>query len=431
MRHSKTGLTKQVTALAAAWSLSGAALAATTVVTADRLLDVASGRLLERPALVIVDGRISAIGTQGTLALPADATRIDLPGQTLLPGLIDMHVHLDADARISGTRYLDYTDSFWQAVGVANAKAMLEAGFTTVRNVGSRGYNDVGLKQAVDQGYIPGPRIVPATYALGVTGGHCDGTEGLPPSFAAVPNPSVADSPEGFRLLVRTVRKYGAEVIKICATGGVLSRTDVAGAQQMSLAEMKAVADEAHMLGLKVAAHAHGLAGINDALRAGVDTIEHASLADAESFRLAEAHGAWFSMDIYDDDYILAEGAKNGVFEESLAKERVIGLKQRQTFRAAYQAGVKMVFGTDNGAVFPAGQNALQFAKMVEWGMPAIDAIRAATLNAAQALGRESDVGAIAVGRYGDLVAVRGDPLRDVRLLEHPSAVIKGGERVK
>jgi len=431
MRHSKTGLTKQVTALAAAWSLSGAALAATTVVTADRLLDVASGRLLERPAIVIVDGRISAIGTQGTLALPADATRIDLPGQTLLPGLIDMHVHLDADARISGTRYLDYTDSFWQAVGVANAKAMLEAGFTTVRNVGSRGYNDVGLKQAVDQGYIPGPRIVPATYALGVTGGHCDGTEGLPPSFAAVPNPSVADSPEGFRLLVRTVRKYGAEVIKICATGGVLSRTDVAGAQQMSLAEMKAVADEAHMLGLKVAAHAHGLAGINDALRAGVDTIEHASLADAESFRLAKEHGAWFSMDIYDDDYILAEGAKNGVFEESLVKERAIGLKQRQTFRAAYQAGVKMVFGTDNGAVFPAGQNALQFAKMVEWGMPAIDAIRAATLNAAQALGRESDVGAIAVGRYGDLVAVRGDPLRDVRLLEHPSAVIKGGERVK
>jgi imidazolonepropionase-like amidohydrolase len=433
MRHSKTGLTRQVTALAAAWALTGAALAATTttVVTADRLLDVASGRLVERPALVIVDGRISAIGTQGTLALPADAARIDLPGQTLLPGLIDMHVHLDADARISGTRYLDYTDSFWQAVGVANAKAMLEAGFTTVRNVGSRGYNDVGLKQAVDQGYIPGPRIVPATYALGVTGGHCDGTEGLPPSFAAVPNPSVADSPEGFRLLVRTVRKYGAEVIKICATGGVLSRTDVAGAQQMSFAEMKAVADEAHMLGLKVAAHAHGLAGINDALRAGVDTIEHASLADAESFRLAREHGAWFSMDIYDDDYILAEGAKNGVFEESLAKERAIGQKQRQTFRAAYQAGVKMVFGTDNGAVFPAGQNALQFAKMVEWGMPAIDAIRAATLNAAQALGREADVGAIAVGRYGDLVAVRGDPLRDVRLLEHPSAVIKGGERVR
>jgi len=308
---------------------------------------------------------------------------------------------------------------------------MLEAGFTTVRNVGSANYADVGIKQAVEGGYIPGPRIVPATYALGSTGGHCDGTEGLPPSYAPVATPSVADGPEGFRQLVRRVHKYGAEVIKICATGGVLSRTDVAGAQQMSYDEIKAVVDEAHRLGLKVAAHAHGLSGINDCLRAGCDTIEHASLADEESFRLAKEHGAWFSMDIYDDDYILAEGPKNGMYPESLAKERAIGLKQRQTFRAAYNAGVKMIFGTDNGAVFPAGQNALQFAKMVEWGMPPLEAIRAATRNAAQALAREGDVGAIAVGRYGDFVAVKGDPLQDIRLLEHPAAVIKGGERVK
>ncbi len=253
----------------------------------------------------------------------------------------------------------------------------------------------------------------------------------MPPSFAKLDTPSVADGPEGYRKLVRTVRKYGAEVIKICATGGVLSKSDVAGAQQMSFDEIKAVVDEAHMLGLRVAAHAHGTAGINDCLRAGCDTIEHASLADAESFALAKQHGAWFSMDIYDDDYILGEGKKNGVFEESLAKERAIGRKQRETFRDAYKAGVKMVFGTDNGGVFPAGQNALQFAKMVEWGMPAIEAIRAATKNAAEALGRTGDVGAIEVGRYGDIVAVTGDPLSDVRLLEHPSAVIKGGERVR
>lgn len=413
-------------------ALSGsAALAATSVITADRMLDVLAGRMVDKPAIVVVDGRISAILAQGSAAIPAGATRIDLPGQTILPGLIDMHVHLTSDARIDGNRNLDYTDSFWIAVGVANAKAMLEAGFTTVRNVGSANYGDVGLKQAVEGGYIPGPRIVPATYALGATGGHCDGTEGLPPSFAGVDNPSVADGPEGFRLLVRKVHKYGAEVIKICATGGVLSRTDAAGAQQMSFDEIKAVTDEAHRLGLKVAAHAHGLSGINDCLRAGVDTIEHASLGDEESFRLAKEHGAWFSMDIYDDDYILAEGAKNGMYAESLAKERVLGLKQRQTFRAAYNAGVKMIFGTDNGAVFPAGQNALQFAKMVEWGMPALEAIRAATRNAAQALAREGDVGAIEVGRYGDFVAVRGDPLQDIRLLEHPSAVIKGGEQVK
>lgn len=406
-------------------------MAETVVVTADHMLDVATGKTVDKPAVVIVDGRIALIGTQGATKLPDGAKRIDLGGKTILPGLIDMHVHLDSDARISGFKTLEYTDSFWQAVGVASAKAMLEAGFTTVRNVGSRNYNDVGLKQAVEHGYIPGPRIVPATYALGATGGHCDGTEGLPPSFAAVPTPSVADGPDGYRKLVRTVRKYGAEVIKICATGGVLSRSDVAGAQQMSFEEMKAVADEAHMLGLKVAAHAHGTAGINDAIRAGIDTIEHASLADAESFRLAKEHGAWFSMDIYDDDYILAEGKKNGVFEESLAKERIIGRKQRETFRDAYKAGVKMIFGTDNGGVFPAGQNGLQFAKMVEWGMPPIEAIRAATSNAAVALGRKDDVGAIAIGHYGDIIAVDGDPLADIRLLEHPSAVIKGGERVR
>lgn len=423
-------------ALLASVALCGGAAPAraeTVVVTADHLVDVAKGVTLDEPVIVITDGRIASVVTRGGArpVIPADAKRIDLPGQTIVPGLIDMHVHLDSDARISGFKSLEYTDSFWQALGVVNARLMLEAGFTTVRNVGSSNYNDVGLKQAVDGGYIVGPRIVPATYALGATGGHCDNTEGLPPSFAAVPQPSVADSPEGYRKLVRTVRKYGAEVIKICATGGVLSRSDVAGAQQMTLAEMQAVVAEAHMLGMKVAAHAHGTAGINDALRAGVDTIEHASLADVESFALAKEKGAWFSMDIYDDDYILAEGAKNGVYPESLEKERQIGRKQRETFRDAFRAGVKMIFGTDNGGVFPAGQNALQFGKMVEWGMTPIDAIRAATTNAAEALGKPGQVGTIAPGAWGDIVAVTGDPLVDVKLLERPSAVIKGGVRVK
>lgn len=424
---------RTVLATGAALLLAAQASTETVVVTAGHLVDVAKGVTLDEPVIVITDGRIVSVVTRGGARpqIPADAKRIDLPGQTILPGLIDMHVHLDSDARISGFKSLEYTDSFWQAVGVVNAKAMLEAGFTTVRNVGSGNYNDVGLKQAVEAGYIAGPRIMPATYALGATGGHCDNTEGLPPSFAAVPQPSVADSPEGYRKLVRTVRKYGAEVIKICATGGVLSRSDVAGAQQMTLEEMQAVAAEAHMLGMKVAAHAHGTAGINDALRAGIDTIEHASLADAESFALAKAKGAWFSMDIYDDDYILAEGTKNGVFPESLEKERLIGRKQRETFRDAHRAGVKMIFGTDNGGVFPAGQNALQFAKMVEWGMTPAEAIRSATINAAAALGRPGQVGTIAPGAWGDIVAVQGDPLVDVKLLERPSAVIKGGVRVK
>jgi imidazolonepropionase-like amidohydrolase len=277
-----------------------------------------------------------------------------------------------------------------------------------------------------------GPRIVPATYLLGATGGHCDDTNGLPPSLGGdKTGPNIVTSPERGRELVRWVHKYGAEVIKICATGGVFSSGDSVGAEQLTYDEMKAIADEAHMLGLRVAAHAHGTSGINDALRAGVDTIEHASLANDESFKLAKQHGAWFDMDIYDDDYILAEGAKNGLHEESLAKERAIGLKQRQTFRAAHAAGVKMLFGTDNGAVFPAGQNALQFAKMVEWGMTPIEAIQAATRNAAQALDKVGQVGTIAPGAWGDFVAVRGDPLRDVRLLEHVDAVIKGGELMK
>jgi imidazolonepropionase-like amidohydrolase len=193
---------------------------------------------------------------------------------------------------------------------------------------------------------------------------------------------------------------------------------------------MDALVAEAHMLGMKVAVHAHGTAGINTALRAGADTIEHASLADDESFALAKKNGAWFSMDVYDDDYILAEGEKNGVFAESLEKERQIGRKQRETFKRSVAAGVKHVFGTDAG-VYPHGTNGLQFAKMVEWGMTPLQAIRAATLNAGEALGRSDDVGAIAPGRFGDMIAVVGDPTVDVRLLEAVPVVIKGGVLVK
>jgi imidazolonepropionase-like amidohydrolase len=402
------------------------ALADTVVVTGARLIDVVAGRTIDRPQITITDGRIVAVGTQGD-AVPPGARRVDLPGVTLLPGLIDMHVHLTSDPRYSGYRGLDYTDNFWTVVGVANAKKTLEAGFTTVRNVGARNYNDVAIKQGIEAGHIPGPRIVPATYAIGATGGHCDATE-FPPSIST-PTPAVADGPEAIRAVVRKLRKYGAEVIKFCATGGVLSKTDTVGGQQYDLAEMKALVDEAHMLGMKVAVHAHGTSGIKDAIRAGADTIEHASLADAEAFALAKQHGTWFSMDIYNDDYILAEGEKNGVFKESLEKERVIGLKQRQTFQAAVKAGVKMIFGTDAG-VYPNGDNAKQFATMVTWGMTPLQAIQAATVHAADALGRTGDVGAVAVGRYGDLVGVTGDPLADVRLLEAPAFVMKGGEVV-
>jgi imidazolonepropionase-like amidohydrolase len=313
-------------------------------------------------------------------------------------------------------------------VQTRNAKVTLEAGFTTVRNVGSAEFDDVGLREAIDEGYVPGPRIVTATYAIGATGGHCDSTF-FPPSMDQK-SPYNVDSPDEGRKVVRTLKKYGAQVIKICATGGVFSRGDEPGQQQLTLAEMAAIVDEAHMAGLKVAAHAHGAAGIKDAIRAGVDTIEHASLVDEEGIRLAVQKGSYFSMDIYNTDYTQAEGKKNGVLEDNLRKDRDIGEIQRENFRKALKAGVKMIFGTDAG-VYPHGTNARQFAVMVRYGATPLQAIQAATITAAQALGREKDVGQLAVGRYGDLIAVAGDPLADVTTLEKPLLVMKGGAVVK
>ena len=401
---------------------------AATVVTADRMLDVRTGQYVANPAILIGDdGHIQQIGTLAAMQLPAGTKHIDLPGETLLPGLIDMHVHLTSLAEIGGYQGLKYTDNFWTAVGVPNAKTTLNAGFTTVRNVGSSDFADVALQQAIDGGWIQGPRIVPATYAIGATGGHCDDT-GLPPYYDKKAD-SVISGAEGAREKVRWLHKYGAEVIKICATGGVFSLGDSVGAQQLSLEEMKAIADEAHMLGLRVAAHAHGDAGIHDAILAGIDTIEHASLASDSTIALAKQHGTWFDMDIYNDDYILATGTTNGTEQESIDKERAIGLKQRQTFQRAVRAGVKMLFGTDAG-VYPHGDNGKQFAKMVQWGMTPIQAIRAATTSASEALDRP-DVGSISPGAYGDIIAVRGDPLQNVAVLEHVDAVIKGGQLVK
>lgn len=400
-----------------------------TVITAARYLDVQTGKAVEYPAIFVgADGRIANIADARTVRWGSNVKHIDLGERTLLPGLIDMHVHLTSLAEVGGYQALRYTDSFWTVIGVANAKKTLDAGFTTVRNVGSADFEDVGLKQAIEGGYITGPRIIPAGWAIGATGGHCDGG-GLPPSMDRK-EPSVIDSPEQARAKVRWLHKYGARVIKICATGGVFSLGDSVGAQQLTIEEMKAIADEAHMLGLKVAAHAHGDEGIKTAILAGIDTIEHCSLASDEAIKLAIAHNTWFDMDIYNDDYILATGTANGTEQESLDKEKAIGLAQRQTFQRAVKAGVRMLFGTDAG-VYPHGDNGRQFAKMVQWGMTPLQAIRAATVNGAEALGMTGDVGAIAVGRYADIIAVNGDPLADVTRLEHVDAVVKGGVLVK
>lgn len=406
---------------------TASAEAKTVVVTADKLVDVASGKELDKPLVIVVDGRITRVGKQGD-PTPAGATRVDLPGVTLLPGLIDMHTHLTSSPLFSGYNSLLFTDSFWPVIATRHAKLTLEAGFTTVRNVGSRRYDDVGLRQAIENGFVEGPRMVTATYAIGSTGGHCDSTF-FPPSMAQK-SPAVIDTPEAGRQMVRQLHKYGAQVIKLCATGGVFSHGDTPGAQQLTLDEIKAIVDEAHMTGMKVAAHAHGASGIRAAILGGVDTIEHASLVDDEGVRLAVQRGTYFGMDIYNTDYTQAEGKKNGVLEDNLQKDRDIALIQRQNYQKALRAGVKMIFSSDAG-VYPHGTNARQFATMVKWGATPLQAIQSATITAARALGQPADVGQVKVGAYGDLVGVAGDPLKDVTLLERPVFVMKGGEVVK
>ncbi|MFZ4605661.1 MAG: metal-dependent hydrolase family protein [Caulobacter sp.] len=413
--------------LALAVSSGGVAEAKTVVVTAARLLDVATGKYVEQPMVVITDGRITAVGTQATMTVPADAEKVDLPGLTLLPGLIDMHVHLDSSPKYGGYTGLAFTDSFWAVVAVPNAAATLNAGFTSVRNVGADRYNDVALMQAIDQGIIPGPRITPAGYALGATGGHCDTTY-FPPSVNMT-SPGVFNGPDEARRMVRTMKKYGAKVIKICATGGVFSN-DAVGVQQLSVDEIRAIVEEAHMDGMKVAAHAHGPEGIRAAILGGVDTIEHASLVDDEGVKLALKYGAAFGMDIYNTDYTQAEGRANGVRESEIKKDHDIGEAQRQNFCKAVKAGVRQIYSTDAG-IYPHGWNAKQFAVMVRYCATPLQAIQAATINAAAALDQPGDVGQVAVGRWGDLIAVQGDPLADVSVLEHVTFVMKGGVVVR
>jgi imidazolonepropionase-like amidohydrolase len=394
-----------------------------TYITAARMVDVQTGAVITNPLIAVQDGRILSIANLASTALPQGATVTDLGNRTLLPGLIDMHVHLDAQPKYGGYSGLQFTDTFWSFVAAHNAVDMLHAGFTTVRNLGFS-YNDVGLKQAIDEGYAIGPRIIPAANGIGATGGHCDETF-YPPSFnrKAI---SIGDSPDELRKRVREQRKYGAEVIKVCATGGVFSRNTEPGQQQLSEVELRAIADEAHMWGLKVASHAHGTAGIKAAIRAGIDTVEHASLIDDEGITLAKQRGTYLSMDIYNTDYTQAEGRKNGVLEDNLRKDREIAQVQRDNFRKANAAGVKMVFGSDAG-VMPHSLVGRQFNTMVQYGMTPLQAIQSATVNAALALGREKDVGVIAVGRYADMIAVDGDPLQNVRELEDVDTVILGG----
>ncbi len=423
---------KLVTRIASALALSLGAtvsLAAEPVyITAGALLDTLSGKRLANPVVVVSGQQISAVGQQGSIDIPAGAEHIDLGDKTLLPGLMDMHVHL-----ASAAEGVPFLEEMLQSTprrtvnAVRNAEATLMAGFTAVRDLGDSAYSVIAVRDAINNGEIIGPRIWSAGNAISITGGHCDNNY-YPPELE-YSDTGVADGPWSVRAAVRKNIKYGADTVKYCATGGVFSRGTKVGAIQYSPEEMLAIVTEGHHRGQVVAAHAHGPEGIKAAIEAGTDSIEHASILDEEAISMAREHGTYFSMDIYNTDYTQAQGRANGVPEENLQKDAAIGQTQRDSFRAAVEGGVKMVFGSD-AAIYPHGDNARQFARMVEYGMTPMQAIQAATINAATLMKRK-DLGAIKAGYLADIIAVDGDPLEDITRLENVSFVMKDGAVVK
>jgi imidazolonepropionase-like amidohydrolase len=402
-----------------------------TYLLVGRLFDATGDNVRENMVIAVEDDRIKAVSPAADLKIPPGANVIDLSHATVLPGLIDCHTHLDSRADRYNEIYRFKDTPFDNAfAGVVNARKTLEAGFTSVRDVGSKPFLAVDLRNSINEGYLVGPRIVASGPAISITGGHGDLNNYSPQTqvmmFPEERDFQIADGADQIRHVVRAQVKYGVDVIKIISTGGVLSRGDSPGAPQYTLEELKVAAETAHMAGRKIAAHAHGTQGIKNAILAGIDSIEHGSLIDDEGIRLAKEHGTYLVMDIYNDDYILNEAPKYGLPVENLDKERMVGRLQRENFRKAFQAGVKMAFGTDAG-VYPHGDNAKQFFYMVKFGMSPAQAIRAATSSAADLIGRSKDVGTIEAGKYADIIAVTADPLADVRSLEHVDFVMKGG----
>ncbi len=415
-----------VLSLLASWPVLAAEGPVRVAVKAAHLIDGKTDRVLSPAVVLIEDGRIVQVGA--ALSVPAGAKVLDLGQATLLPGLIDVHVHLTGVPENSGYKGLGVSVPREALYGASNALKTLMAGFTSARNVAAGGYSDVALREAIDAGQLAGPRLLVSGPALGITGGHCDENL-LPPKFH-YREEGVADGPWEARAKAREVIKYGADLIKVCASGGVLSKGDQPGAPQLTAEELHAIVEEAHRAGRKVAAHAHGTQSIKEAIRAGVDSIEHASLIDEEGLSLAKAYGTFLVFDIYNDDFILQEGLKMGMLPESIAKEKAVGQLQRASFTRAVKAEARMAFGTDAG-VYPHGDNAKQFALLVRYGMTPMQAIRSATLDAAELLGWKDKVGSIEPGKRADLIAVQGDPLTDIRVLEDVRFVMKDGAVVK
>ena len=394
-----------------------------TVIKAGSLFDSQSGRVSRNAVIVIEGEKIVAVGGPST-PVPDDANIIDLSDSFVLPGVMDMHTHIVGN--LDNYFFAGYFQSPHRATigGVVNAEKTLLAGFTTVRNVGAGDYADVAIRNAIDAGEIPGPRMAVSGPGLGITGGHCD-KNSLNSSFEERSD-GVADGPWEVRSQVRKNVKYGADLTKFCATGGVFSKGTKVGQTQYTLEEMQAIVDESRTHGRKVAAHAHGNEGIKRAILAGVDSIEHASFLDREAVQMGIDRGTFFALDIYNTEYTLEQGAANGVPEENINKERIVGTRQRQSFTLAVEMGAKVVFATDSG-VYPHGDNGKQFARAVRFGMTPAQALMSATSLTAELLGWEDRVGAIEPGLYADIIAVDGNPLDDISEMEDVDFVMKGG----
>jgi imidazolonepropionase-like amidohydrolase len=396
------------------------------VVHAGHLLDVKTGKLLSDQTIVIEDGKIARVGSSAEIKAPADAMLVDLSNATVLPGLIDAHTHLTADPNF-GYEQLGISIPRETLIGAKNARVTLQAGFTTVRNVGASGYTDVALRDAINAGDVPGPRMLVSGPPLSITGGHCDNNL-LPFEYHATSD-GVADGIAAVQQKVRQNIKYGSDLIKVCATGGVLSKGDDPQASQFTLEEMKAIVADAHRLGRKVAAHAHGAQGILWASQAGVDSIEHGSYIDDAGIAEMKKNGTYLVPTLYLGDWFLANAEKNHVPDFYLVKAKAVMPIARQNIAHAFASGVKVAFGTD-AAVYPHGLNAHEFAVMVKLGLTPLQAIQAATVNAADLLGWSGKVGSLEPGAWADIVAVEGDPLKDVTTLERVKFVMKGGEVV-
>lgn len=412
-------------------ALPVAAIAAeTTVLHCDQVFDAKRGKLTGEMTLVIEDGRIKAMSAGHSDPAGGAARTINLKGMTCLPGLIDSHVHLTGETSPTG-----YTDQFrWNVADYAirstvYARRTLEAGFTTVRNLGDGDNASISLRNAINQGVVPGPRIYTAGSAIGSTGGHADGTDGYRADLQGDPGPKlgIINGPDDAWKAVRQHYKDGADLIKIMPSGGVLDESSSVDNAQMTMQELEAVIAAAHDYGFTVAAHAHGAEAIRRAVTAGVDSIEHGTYMSDADMKLMKQRGTWYVPTIIAGRYVAEKAAVPGYYPEQIAaKARQVGPVIQKTAGRAFKAGVKMAFGTDAG-VYPHGQNAKEFEYMVEAGIPNAYALQAATVNAAALLKQSDNIGSLEAGKFADVIAVKGNPLDDITLMKHVDFVMKAG----